>query len=174
MICCIVLKSDAKSQKLVFNRHDQNLLTAHLESNLSYKPFVFNSNKGLYIFVKKKDSFEKIQKILTDFCEEDHLQNFNMYDTTPRPFFFSAMTHEILTSTEISALGWKRFISSFLMQINPYDANTSVHSIGIFKRFKNNIKRNGTRLQKKFFKRRMKMLRERVSIESIENILNLD
>ena len=174
MICCIVIKPVGKCQGLIINRHNQNLLTSHLEDHLSYKPFVFNSSKGMYIFVKKKEPFAKIENILSEFCEVLQIEDLKLHDTTLRPYFFRRETHEMLTSKELSALGWKRFISSFLMQIDPYDAKTSAHSIGVFKRFKSNIKKNGTKLQKKFFKKRMKMLRDRVSLKSIDHLLHLD
>lgn len=174
MVCCIVLKPVAKCQTLLFNRHRQALLSSHLESNLSYKPFIFNSTKGTYIFVKKKDTFEKIEKILISFFSQSDLNQLTIYDTSFRPNFFRNVTKQVLNSNEISVLGWKRYISSFLLQIDPYDPNSSPHSIKVFTRFRRNIKINGSKLQRKFFKRRMKMLRERVSLQSIEDILKLD
>lgn len=65
-------------------------------------------------------------------------------------------------------------MNSFLLQIDPYDPTTSPHSIKVFKRFRRNIKANGTKFQRKFFKQRIKMLRQRVSLETIENMLKLD
>ena len=174
MVCCIVLRPVAKCQTLLFNRHRQALLSRHLELNLSYKPFIFNSTKGTYIFVKKKDNFEKIKNILIKFFSQTDLDEITIYDTSFRPNFFRNVTKQVLTSEEISALGWKRYISSFLLQVDPYDPSTSPHGIKVFKRFRQNIKRNGTKFQRKFFKRRMKMLRERVSLQSIEDLLKLD
>ena len=82
-----------KCQALIINRHNQNLLSSHLESHLSYKPFVFNSNKGMYVFVKKKESYEKIQRILSEFCEDLQLDQIKMHDTTLRPYCFRRVTH---------------------------------------------------------------------------------
>ena len=174
MVCCIVLRPVTKCQTLLFNRHRQALLSGHLELNLSYKPFIFNSTKGTYIFVKKKDSFDKIEKILIKFLSQSELDRITLHDTSFRPNFFRNVTEQVLTSEEISALGWKRYISSFLLQVDPYDPSTSPHSIKVYKRFRNNIKLNGTKFQRKFFKRRMKMLRDRVSLKSIEDLLKLD
>ncbi len=174
MVCCIVLRPVTKCQTLLFNRHRQVLLSKHLELHLSYKPFIFNSTKGTYIFVKKKDTFDKIEKILIRFLSQSDLNKITIYDTSFRPYFFRNVTKQVLTSKEISALGWKRYISSFLLQIDPYDPSTSPHSIKVFKRFHHNIKLNGTKFQRKFFKKRMKMLRERVSLQSLEDLLKLD
>jgi len=164
MVCCIVLKRTKKYQALLFNRQEQAVLSSHLESILSYKPFIFNNSKGTYIFVKKKESFNRIEKILINFFSPSELDQIAINNTSLMPNFFRNLTRHTLTSNEISALGWKRFISSFLLQIDPYDPNNSPYSIKVFKRFRRNIKINGNKLQRKFFKRRMKMLRDRVSL----------
>lgn len=174
MVCCIVLKSTKKRQVLLFNRQRQALLNRHLERSLSYKPFIFNSSKGAYIFVKKKESFEEIKDVLINFFSQADLDQINIYDTSLKPYFFRNLTKQTLTSNELSALGWKRFMNSFLLQIDPYDPTTSPHSIKVFKRFRRNIKINGTQFQRKHFKQRMKTLRQRVSLDSIENLLKLD
>ncbi len=174
MVCCIVLKPRNKCQTLFLNRRKQDLLSSYLESNLSYKPFIFNSNKGTHIFVKKKETYEKIEHILINFFSQNDLNQIAIYNTSLRPKFFRNLTKQTITSSDLSALGWKRFINSFLLQIDPYNPTTSAHSIVVFKRFRRNIKINGTKLQRKFFKKRMKMLRERVSLEAIENLLNFN
>lgn len=174
MVCCIVLKSTQKRQALIFSRRRQALLSRHLEIALSYKPFIFNSNRGAYIFVKKKESFEEVKEIVINFFSQTDLNQITIYDTSLRPYFFGNMTKQTLSSEELSALGWKRFINSFLLQINPYDPTSPPDSIKVFSRFKQNIKLNGTKLQRKFFKRRLKMLRKRVSLHSIEDLLKLD
>ena len=174
MICCIVLKPVDKCQALFLCRDKQALLSNYLEFNLSYKPFIFNSVKGVYIFVKKKETFDDIEKILFKFFSPSDLTQYRIYDTSLKPNFFRSLTKQILSSNELSALGWKRFMNSFLLQIDPYDPTTSPHSIKVFKRFRRNIKVNGTKFQRKFFKRRIKMLRQRVSLETIENLLKLD
>jgi uncharacterized protein YcgL (UPF0745 family) len=174
MVCCIVLKSTKKSQVLIFSRKRQALLSRHIERELSYKPFIFNSSKGAYIFVKKKESFREIEELLISFFSQADLDKIIIYNTSVRPRFFRKLTKQTLNSNDISALGWKGFINSFVIQINPYDPNTSAYSLKIFRRFKKNIKANGSNVQRKFFKRKMKILRKRVSLDSIENLLKLD
>ena len=174
MVCCIVLKSTKKRQVLLFSRQRQALLSRYLERSISYKPFIFNSSKGVYIFVKKKEGFEEIKDVLINFFSQTDLNQINIYDTSLKPYFFRNLTKQTLTSNELSALGWKRFMNSFLLQIDPYDPTTSPHSIKVFKRFRRNIKVNGTQFQRKFYKRKIKMLRQRVSLETIENMLKLD
>ena len=149
-------------------------MSRHLETNLSYKPFVFNSIKGTYIFVRKTETFENIEKILISFFSQKDLNRITIHNTSFRPYFFRNLTTDILTSDELSALGWKRFMSSFLLQIDPYDPSNSPESIKVFARFKENLLINGTKLQRRFFKRRMKILRDRVSLDSIEHSLNYE
>ncbi len=174
MVCCIVIKPTGKCQTLLLNRRKQALLCNHLESSLSYKPFVFNATKGLYVFVKKKESFPNIQNILVGFCDETNLKDIKMHDTSFRPKFFSRVTRQILISKETSVQGWKQFISSFLIQIDPFNPSSPSNNIVVFERFRNCISHNGSNHQKRYFKRKLKMLRERVSLEQIDNLLKFD
>ncbi len=174
MICCLVLKITHKSQTLFLDRKKQALLSDYLKSNLLYKPFIFNSTIGTYIFVKKEESFEKIQNILVDFFSQSNLNHVKIYDTTFQPDFFRIVTQQILTSKKLSALEWKHFISSFIMQIDPYNKSTTPNAIAVFENFRSCIYNEGTKQQQKYFKRRLKMLRERVSLETIEKLLRKD
>jgi len=128
----------------------------------------------VYIFVKKKESFEKIQMLLHSFPDQSVIEQFNMYNAAVRPQFFRTVIKKILHSKEISALGWKRFINSFLLQIDPYDHRTSPNNITVFEKFCTCIRFNGNKHQRKFFKNRLKILRERVSLEAIEKMLRIE
>lgn len=174
MICCLVLKNSHKNQTLPLGRKEQALLNNFLESNLLYKPFIFNSTLGTYIFVKREEGFEKIQTLLLDFFKPLAINHLKIYDSTLQPNYFSNVIQQILTSNEISALEWKHFISSFILQIDPYNASTTTNSISIFENFRNYIITNGTKHQQKYFKRKMKMLRKRISLEDIEKLLKND
>ncbi len=174
MICCLVLKLTHKNQTLLLDREKQALLNDQLESSLLYKPFIFNSTIGTYIFVNKEESFEKIQNMLLGFFVQSDLNQIKIYDTSLHPDFFRNEIHHILTSKEISALEWKHFISSFIMQMDPFNTATPSNTISVFKNFRNCINKKGTKHQKKYFRRRMKMLRKRVSLEVIEKILKKD
>ena len=174
MVCCIVLKPRLNSQSLFLNRQKQLLISAGLTSYLSYKPFIFNSSKGIYIFVKQKESFDRIENILIRLIGQHELDQIRIYDTSLRPHFFRTVTKQVLQSREISAFGWKRFISSFLIQADPYSAKTESNSILVFENFHSSIRINGSRIQKRYFKRKMKILRKRVSLESIDDLLKID
>ena len=174
MICCLVLKIPHKSQTLLLDRKKQALLDDYLASFLRYKPFIFNSTMGTYIFVKKEESFKKIQNILFDFFNQSDLNHLKTYDTSLHPEFFLHEMQQILTSNEISALEWKHFISSFILQIDPFNTSTTANAISIFENFRNCINNKGTKHQKKYFRRRMKMMRKRVSLYGIEKLLDID
>ncbi len=174
MICCLVLKITHKSQSLLFDREKQALVNDYLESSLLYKPFIFNSTIGTYIFVKKEESFEKIQNILLDFFSQSDLNHVKIYNTSLQPDYFRDVIQEILTSKEISALEWKHFISSFIIQIDPFNTSTTTNTISVFENFRSCLNNRGTKHQKKYFRRRMKMLRKRVSLEVIEKLLKKD
>ena len=174
MICCIVLKPRLNCQSLFLNRQKQSLISEYLSSYLRYKPFIFNSSKGIYIFVKNKESFYNIENILIPIFSQTELDQFKMYDTSLRPHFFRNTTEQILQSQEISAFGWKRFISSFLIQVNPYGSDPESNSFIVFENFQRSVLKSGSRAQKKYFKRKMKVLRKRVSLESLDDLLKFD
>ncbi len=174
MICCIVLKPRLNCQSLFLNREKQKLISDYLTSHLRYKPFIFNSSNGIYIFVKNKESFSKIESILIPFFNQTELDQFKMYNTSLLPHFFRNTTKQVLQSQEISAFGWKRFISSFLIQANPYSPETESNSFTVFENFRRSIHNSGSRIQKKYFKRKMKVLRKRVSLESLDDLIKFD
>jgi len=174
MVCCVVLKPKLNSQSLFLNRQKQSLINDHIASHLKYKPFVFNSSRGMYIFTKKNESFEEIENILNQIFTESDLEKLRIFDTSLSPDFFRSVTKEVLQSKDISAFAWKRFISSFLIQVNPYNPRSDSESITVFQNFKTSIRKNGNRVQKRYFKRKMKILRKRVSLDSLDNLLKLD
>ena len=174
MVCCVVLKPKLNSQSLFLNRQKQSLINDHIASYLKYKPFVFNSSRGMYIFTKKNESFEEIENILYQIFTESDLEKLRIFDTSLSPDFFRSVTKEVLQSKEISAFAWKRFISSFLIQVNPYSPKSDSESIAVFQNFKTSIRKNGNRVQKRYFKRKMKILRKRVSLDAINDLLKFD
>lgn len=174
MVCCVVVIPLQKCQILLLNRSEQAVLSTLLESGLSYKPFIFNSSKGVYIFVKKKASFQNIEQILTAYFDEINLKNVTIHDTSFRPDFFRNRTRQILDSEQLSVLGWKKFISSFIMQIDPFNPSVESNSIEVFERFYNCVRLHGSKHQKKYLKRKLKILRQRVSLKPIENLLKFN
>lgn len=171
MVCRIVLKPISPSEKLFLNRQKQKELSEYLESILGYKPFVFNTIRGTYIFVSKREPYWRIKQILIGFFSSTELDKIKMYNTSLTPKFFRKLTKRTLHSGEISALGWKRFISSFLIQVDPYNLKSSQNSIVVFKRFQNSITKNGNKYQRKYFKRKLKTLRNRVSLDAIQKMI---
>lgn len=174
MVCCIVLKPKLNRQSLFLNRQKQSLINDHIASYLKYKPFIFNSSRGMYIFTRENESFEEIENILYQIFTKSDLEKIRIFDTSLSPNFFRSVTKEVLQSKEISAFAWKRFISSFLIQVNPYGTKTDSENIIVFKNFKTSIRKNGNRVQKRYFKRKMKILRKRVSLDAINDLLKFD
>jgi len=171
MVCCIVLKPKLNNQSLFLNRQKQTLINGHIASYLEYQPFIFNSSRGMYIFTRKNESFEEIENILLQIFNEEELSKIRIFDTSLSQDFFRSVTKEVLQSKDISAFAWKRFISSFLIQANPYSPKTNAESIAVFQNFRASIRNNGSRVQKRYSKRKMKILRKRVSLDSINDLL---
>ncbi|MGI9530323.1 hypothetical protein [Lutimonas sp.] len=153
------------------NRQKQLLINNRIAFYLKYKPFIFNSSRGMYIFTKKNESFNDIEDILIQVFSESDLSNIRIFDTSLSQDFFRSVTKEVLQSGEISAFAWKRFISSFLIQADPYGAKSEPDNIIVFQNFKAAIRNNGNRVQKRYFKRKMKILRKRVSLDSLNDLL---
>jgi hypothetical protein len=174
MVCCIVLKPKINSQSLFLNRQKQSLINHRIATYLKYKPFIFNSSRGMYIFAKKNESFEQIESILIQVFTDIDLEKIRIFDTSLSPDFFRSVTKEVLQSEDISAFAWKRFISSFLIQADPYGTKSEPDNIRVFQNFQTSIRNNGNRLQKRFFKRKMKILRKRVSLKSLDDLLKND
>lgn len=171
MVCCIVLKPKLNSQSLFLNRQKQSLIHDRIASLLEYEPFLFNSSRGMYIFTRKNESFQEIETILLQIFNQEELSKIRIFDTSLSQDFFRSVTKEVLQSKEISAFAWKRFISSFLIQANPYSPKTHAESIAVFQNFRASIRNNGSRVQKRYFKRKMKILRKRVSLDSLNDLL---
>ena len=145
MHCCLAIKPPNNSQRILLQRNEQLMLTNYLESFLGYRPFVFNSSIGIFVFTPKKESFQRIHDQLVFFLSTDYFNRSSVYDTSDRDGFFMEMTKNILTSDHVSSSYWKRHINSFLLQLQPFHIHkTSENRTKVFTRFKNCVQRHGT------------------------------
>ena len=170
MICRLFIKPATAKKALFLDRPKQGLLQVYLNEKLFYTPFVFNTVLGVFIFTKKKEDTQLLTVWVSNFLATANLQSFSLVDCSSDPGFFRRFTREVLSNQEASALAWKRYLNSFLIQVNPFK-NEGIQGIKVFKRIKKVIKEKGSDPQKKHFKRRLKSLRKGVSLSSIESII---
>jgi len=75
----------------------------------------------------------------------------------------------VLGNEKASALAWKRHLNSFIFQVNPYELKGSA-GIKVFQRIQKTVFKKGSASQKKYFKQRLKLLRNRVSLSTLESL----
>ena len=95
-------------------------------------------------------------------------------DVSDAPDYFWNEVKNKLSSLAISAFEWKHLISSFLMQMDPFNPKKSDVGIDLFEQFRDLIKAEGSSKQQKYFKNKLSILRKRVSLESLLRFLKRD
>ena len=169
MVCKLVIKPPKDCKALFLDRQKQGHLQSYLSEQLSYTPFVFNAVIGVFIFTKKNQSTETLALWVTHFLEREKLQAERLIDTSADPRFFKRLTMGVLGNEKASALAWKRHLNSFIFQVNPYQQKGSA-GIKVFQRIQKIVSKEGSPSQKKYFKQRLKLLRNRVSLSAIESL----
>ena len=154
---------------MFLDRQKQGHLQSYLSEQLSYTPFVFNAVIGVFIFTKKNQSTETLALWVTHFLEREKLQAGRLIDTSADPRFFKRLTMGVLGNEKATALAWKRHLNSFIFQVNPYQFKGSA-GIKVFQRIQKTVSKQGSASQKKYFKQRLKLLRNRVSLSGIESL----
>ncbi len=172
MICSIILKSDNKNQKVLLERPVQKLLEDYLKSNLTDACFIFNYTDITYVFIQNKQSLKSVQNVIFDFFKTNQINHIKGFDVSNKADYFWKATQRKLVSRENSALEWKHFMISFLIQMDPFAGKKSGETILVFEKFRNFINKEGSKQQQKYFKNKLNMLRKRVSIDQITRLLN--
>lgn len=166
MLCGFAITSRLEDPILLLTRKDQQKLTDWLRNELGEAPFVFNTNKGLYLFLEKEFCSAHLATRLNHFLMQYISIPYQLYNCSDEPHFFYMELTKILQDDETSTFAWKNFISSFLFQLQPFVGNSkSVFSL--FKSFVAVIKLSGNEAQLSYLKRKMNLLRERVNITSL-------
>lgn len=171
MICCIVLRPVHKSKKLLLERSKQGQLSDALEAKLNCSVFILNYTDITYIFFEDEIEVSLALKITTDFMTVIQSNQIRSFDVTGSSNYFWNEVKNKLSSEEISAFEWKHFISSFLIQMDPFNLNKSDVGIDVFEQFRDLIKMEGSNKQQKYFKNKLAILRKRVSLESLLRFL---
>ena len=167
MICAYVAKPLFNRKKgLVLNRILTEEIKQGLKAKLTYAPFIFNTQRGLYVFMDQQDCKEEISTSLEDFIRKKSINQIQFYTPSSDAAFFYKEVALALNDDASSALSWKNFISSFLIQLDPFNGEIkSVHSL--FKDFVHAVKTVGSAAQLTYLKSKMNSLRQRVEIKEL-------
>jgi hypothetical protein len=171
MICCIVFRPARKSKRLPLERSKQWQLSETIKAEMNCSVFIFNYTDIIYIFFEDEIEVSLALKLTTDFMTANQSNPITLFDASGSPNYFWNEVKNKLSSNEISAFEWKHFISSFLIQLDPFNVNKSGVGIDVFEQFRDLIKVKGSNKQKKYFKNKLAILRKRVSLESLSRFL---
>lgn len=166
MICAYVAKQIHEKNGLVLNRKKVKALEELLHHKLGYLPFICNTQRGLYIFLDQQDCEEWITNEVEVYIKDLSPLQLQFLTTFTTPSYFHKEIALILNDEAASALSWKNFMSSFLVQLDPFKGEPkSIHSL--FKDFVHAVKTLGNEQQLDYLKRKMDVLRQRVEISGL-------
>ena len=160
MHCTVAILPPRGGRRLLMRREDQDMLSKYLSRVLGYRPFVFNSSIGVFVFTQKKESFRRVFDAMQFFLSSDYLSQSMIVDVSEREGYFMRLTQNILHSERHSAYAWQRHISSFLLQLDPYQGENK-RNTKVLKRFKNCVHTYGNSAQINYFKRKSLLLAKR-------------
>ena len=166
MICAYVAKPLRETRGLILNRKKVTHLTDLLKGKLGYPPFVCNTQRGLYVFCDRMDCEENIKAVTESFVREHANEELQFLTPYASSSYFYKEIAAVLNDESASAFAWKNFMSSFLVQLDPfYGELKSVHSL--FKDFVAAVKTLGNDQQLLYLKRKMNVLRQRVELNGL-------
>lgn len=165
---CICAAFPIKRQKgLLLDRSLQEKLQIQIQNQIGYSPFLFNTEKGFYVFYDRKDHKETLAASVAYYLNENAAPH-RLVASHQTPHFFAKEIQEALNNPEASCFAWKNFISSFLYQLDPFKGSVRAIS-SLFKAFVEVVKKHGETNQLIYLKRKMNRLRSQVDVTEILN-----
>ena len=134
-----------------------------IKQHTSGVSFIFNTQSGIYIFASPEIVSEWLLKQIADYIAQKTDRG-SFIDTSDNPDFFRSILRDILNRPNATSMAWKNFISSFLIQLNPFYGDVlPIHSL--FKYFVAALKEHGNEEQIGYLKEKMNVLRSRVTVD---------
>lgn len=165
MICICAVKTNSLPKGVLLSREEQLELCHLIRDLIGYTPFVFNTQRGLYIFFHEKDCSVSIITQLKSYLTNKGGKHSFVHAYQQVNYFENEIT-QVLNDTQGSSLAWKNFISSFLIQLDPFEGE--VHAVyGMFNRFVAVVKSEGNLSQLDHLKQKMNRLRSKVNLSAI-------
>ena len=145
------------------SRQGQESLFHWLWKTTQEPSFVFNTTQGIYLFIAKEHCTISMEKQLDDYLKARISEGYILYNCSSEPNYFLDEVGSILQDKSASSFAWKNFISSFLVQLNPFVGDSTAIA-SLFKKFVGIVKFMGNKKQLDYLKRKMNLLRERVDL----------
>lgn len=163
MLCGFTIKPTHKKKNLLLSRQGQESLFHWLWKTTQEPSFVFNTTQGIYLFIAKEYCTISLEKQLDDYLKKCISEDYILYNCSSAPNYFLDEVGGVLQDESASTFAWKNFISSFLVQLNPF-VGDSIAIASLFKNFVGIVKFMGNKKQLDYLKRKMNLLRERVDL----------
>lgn len=161
MICVCAIGREKPSCPPIVLKRVKDHLSQRLKQFSQGEVFIFNTRMGIFVFVEKENDKNKCIEQCHILVAANNKSDLILYK---KNYLFTQALVEILTDKQVTPLGWKNFISSFLSQLDPfYGDSTAVH--GLFKKFVYLLKEHGDERQLNYMKKRMNILRSRVRLD---------
>lgn len=165
MICICAAFPKKRQKGLLIDRVMQQKLQAYISQKIGYKPFLFNTEKGFYVFFEAKDRTQDLEASIAYYLDQNAASH-QLIAAHTHPSFFVEELIQVLNNPDASCFAWKNFISSFLIQLDPFKGSVrAIHSL--FKEFVEVVKKRGNTTQLEYLKRKMNSLRARVNVAEL-------
>lgn len=165
MICICAAFPKKRQKGLLIDRMMQQKLQVYISQKIGYKPFLFNTEKGFYIFYEAKDRTQDLDASIAYFLDLNAASH-QLIASHTNPSFFVEELIQVLNNPDASCFAWKNFISSFLFQLDPFKGSVrAIHSL--FKEFVEVVKKRGNTKQLDYLKLKMNSLRARVNVTEL-------
>ena len=163
MLCGFTIKPTRKKKNLLLSRQGQEGLFHWMWKTTQEPSFVFNTTQGIYLFIAKEHCTISMEKQLDDYLKARISKDYILYNCSSEPNYFLDEVGGVLQDESASTYAWKNFISSFLVQLNPFVGDSKAVA-SLFKNFVGIVKLTGNKKQLDYLKRKMNLLRERVDL----------
>lgn len=163
MLCGFTIKPTHKKKNLLLSRQGQESLFHWLWKTIQEPSFVFNTTQGIYLFIAEEHCTISMEKQLDDYLKKCISEDYILYNCSSAPNYFLDEVGGVLQDESTSTFAWKNFISSFLVQLNPFVGDSTAIA-SLFKNFVGIVKLKGNKKQLDYLKRKMNLLRERVDL----------
>ena len=165
MICICAALPKKRQKGLLIDRVMQQKLQVYISQKIGYKPFLFNTEKGFYVFFEAKDRTQDLEASIAYYLDQNAASH-QLIAAHTHPSFFVEELIQVLNNPDASCFAWKNFISSFLIQLDPFKGSVrAIHSL--FKEFVEVVKKRGNTRQLEYLKRKMNSLRARVNVAEL-------
>ena len=163
MICICAILPNNPHKGLLLQRTTEKKLSEFIKQHTLGVSFIFNTQSGIFIFTCADKVSDWLLKNISDYITQK-TQKGSFIDTSNNHNFFRGVIRNILNCPDSSSLAWKNFMSSFLIQLNPfYGDSFAINSL--FRDFISVIKEYGNEEQRCYLKKRMDILRSRVTLD---------